>query len=90
MENGKSNFPLYYILFNLVMGINGGTKTAMQIGHMRWLRAYSVSGRFGVATENNFHTGRIIDKSTYHKIHRDMLDRLLATSQAAHQRTMFQ
>jgi len=67
-----------------------GGNIARRILQSRWIRAYIVSGRFGTATETQFHTGKIVEKSTFHHIKKYLLDRLLSSSQASHQRTMFQ
>ncbi|CAL8143679.1 unnamed protein product [Orchesella dallaii] len=72
-----------------LFGINKGRRDAERIFHSRWLRTYLVSGKFGIATSTGFHTGRVVEKATYHTIHRAMFERLLASTQSAHQRLSY-
>jgi len=71
------------------VGINSGCRNADLIRRNKWISSFAVSGQFGKATNNYFITGRTLQKATYHNIRHHMIDRILASSQAYHQRIAF-
>jgi len=76
-------------MLSSVMGINNGCRTIELLRNHNWIKSYSVSGQFGKATDTFFHTGKTLEKSTFHRIKKHMVDRLLASSQASFQRVAF-
>ncbi|KAK9306256.1 hypothetical protein QLX08_002987 [Tetragonisca angustula] len=44
----------------------------------------------GEATDNYFHTGKVVEKSTYAHVRRGHLDKLCSSMQSTHQRKMFE
>lgn len=78
------------LCFNIVYGLNEGTKKTFLIRQSKPTRAYRVSGKFGEATDTYFKDGKVMERSTYNHIKRTNIDRLLAHMQAIHQRKMFE
>jgi len=48
-----------------------------------------VSGKFGFATDTHFITGRVREKSTYHRLKKSLLEQVMNSYQASHQKSMF-
>ncbi len=63
---------------------------AKLITNNMWLKTYILSGQFGKATNNFFHTGRVLELAKFEKIEKIFIDRILAKSQASHQRLAFE
>lgn len=74
----------------MLCGINNGTKKIQQLKLSQFPSSYRIKGLLGQATDNQFHTGRIVEKATYKFIKREVIDKLCASMQAAHQKTMFE
>ncbi|XP_052789334.1 pseudouridylate synthase TRUB2, mitochondrial-like [Mya arenaria] len=54
-----------------------------------YLTVYHVKGRFGYATDNFFHDGKFIERSTYGHVTQGKLDKVCSAAQTSHQRLMF-
>lgn len=74
----------------LVCGINDGTKLIHRMRQSKYPRFYKVKGLLGQATDNLFHTGKIVEKSTYKHVKRGHLDKICRSMQSSHQRKMFE
>lgn len=74
----------------LVCGINSGTRLCFQLKQSRLTKFYRLKGILGQARENDFSTGRIIEKSMWKGIKRHHVDRVCASMQASHQKKMFE
>ncbi|XP_058800010.1 pseudouridylate synthase TRUB2, mitochondrial [Phymastichus coffea] len=74
----------------LVCGINAGTRLCYQLKLARVTRFYRVKGILGQARENDFATGKILEKSLWKGIKRFYIDRICASIQASHQKKMFE
>uniref|UniRef100_A0A1I8PZT6 Pseudouridine synthase II N-terminal domain-containing protein n=1 Tax=Stomoxys calcitrans TaxID=35570 RepID=A0A1I8PZT6_STOCA len=74
----------------LLFGINKGLKQSMRIQRNRPVRAYHVTGKLGVATENHLPNSLITLKANYRHVHPDRLSSLASSLQASHQRKMFE
>lgn len=74
----------------LVFGINKGLRQTMRIQRNRPLRAYHVTGRLGIATENHLPDSHVTVKATYRHVHPERLSALASSLQASHQRKMFE
>lgn len=73
-----------------VFGLNAGTKDTYNIGKNRLLRVYHVTGRFGIATEDNYKNSRTVAKATFAHVWPDKMTALVASIQASHQKKMFE
>lgn len=47
------------------MCIGGSNSLLRTLGKARLMRVYRVNGRLGLATQDFWHTGRLIEKTTY-------------------------
>lgn len=74
----------------VLCGINKGNRLIHQIKTSKSLRFYKVKGLLGEATDNYFHTGKVVEKSTYAHVKRGHLDKLCSSMQSSHQKKMFQ
>lgn len=74
----------------LVFGLNDGTKDTYHIGKNRLLRVYHLTGRLGIATENNFKNSRTVAKATFTHVWPEKMNALAASIQASHQKKMFE
>ncbi|XP_076755947.1 pseudouridylate synthase TRUB2, mitochondrial [Xylocopa sonorina] len=74
----------------LVCGINDGNRWIHRIRESQDLRFYKVKGQLGQATDNYFHTGKIVEKATYAHVRRGHIDKLCSSMQSSHQRKMFE
>lgn len=74
----------------LVCGINAGNQLIHKIKTSQSLRFYKIKGLLGEATDNYFHTGKVVEKSTYTHVRRGHLDKLCSSMQSTHQRKMFE
>ncbi|XP_066993412.1 pseudouridylate synthase TRUB2, mitochondrial [Anabrus simplex] len=73
-----------------VLGLNRGISVARKLHRNRPIRTYHVSGRLGEATDTYFTDGKVVEKSTFRHVKHSILDRILASIQAAHQKHMFE
>ena len=74
----------------IVCGINSGNGLIHRMKQTRYPRFYKVKGVLGQATDNLFHTGKIVEKSTYKHVKRGHLDKICRSMQSSHQRKMFE
>ncbi|XP_031849480.1 pseudouridylate synthase TRUB2, mitochondrial [Nomia melanderi] len=74
----------------VICGINDGNSMIRKIRESKSTRFYKVTGKFGIATNNYFWTGKVIEKSTYNHIRRGHIDKLCSAMQSSHQRKMFE
>ncbi|XP_019696505.1 mitochondrial mRNA pseudouridine synthase Trub2 isoform X2 [Harpegnathos saltator] len=74
----------------MICGINSGNSKIHQLKLCQFPSSYKVRGKLGQATDNFFYTGRIVEKATYKFIKRKTIDKLCASMQAEHQKTMFE
>lgn len=74
----------------LVCGINKGNQLIHKIKKYMCLRFYKIKGLLGQATNNYFHTGKIIEKSKYTHIKRGHIDKICSSMQSSHQKKMFE
>ncbi|XP_053988896.1 pseudouridylate synthase TRUB2, mitochondrial [Hylaeus volcanicus] len=74
----------------VVCGINAGNKLIKKLRNANMTRCYKVKGLLGQATNNYFHTGKIIEKSTYAHVKRGHIDNICSSMQSSHQRKMFE
>ncbi|KAF5284070.1 hypothetical protein FQA39_LY17119 [Lamprigera yunnana] len=85
-----SSFLGYNTSGVLLLGLQGGTKTAFRIRMNQLMRAYRIKGIFGRATDNYYKDGKVVEKTTCGFIKSHNLHKLLASMQASHQRKMFE
>lgn len=74
----------------LVCGINKGNQLIHKIKENMCIRFYKIKGLLGQATDNYFHTGKIVEKSKYTHIKRGHIDKLCSSMQSSHQKKMFE
>ncbi|XP_050578608.1 pseudouridylate synthase TRUB2, mitochondrial [Bombus affinis] len=74
----------------VLCGINKGNRLIHKIKTSKSLRFYRVKGLLGEATDNYFHTGKVVEKSTYDHVKRGHLDKLCSSMQSSHQKKMFE
>lgn len=74
----------------MICGVNDGTSLINKLKNCKLPTSYRVKGILGQATDNYFTTGKIVEKATYKFIRRDIIDKVCASMQAAHQRKMFE
>ncbi|XP_076232221.1 pseudouridylate synthase TRUB2, mitochondrial [Calliopsis andreniformis] len=74
----------------MVFGINAGIKIIHKMRINKCTRFYRVKGLLGQATNNYFHTGKIVEKSTYKHVKRGHIDKLCSAMQSSHQKKMFE
>ncbi|XP_034182310.2 pseudouridylate synthase TRUB2, mitochondrial [Osmia lignaria lignaria] len=74
----------------IVCGINSGNGLINRMKQTKYPRFYKVKGVLGQATDSLFHTGRIVEKSTYKHVKRGHLDKICRSMQSSHQRKMFE
>ena len=74
----------------VVCGINYGTQLVHRIRDAKCTRFYRVKGLLGQATDNYFHTGKIVERSTYAHVKRGHVDKICSSMQSSHQRKMFE
>lgn len=72
------------------MGINKGTEFSYVLRNGAPIQTYCVTGKFGKATEDNFHGSRITNRSSYKHVTVGKLQALVASLQATYQRQMFE
>lgn len=72
----------------MVLGINDAVEWAYKL--KKYPISYKLKGILGHATNNYFHTGKIVEKAAYRFIKRSTVDRICAMLQATHQRKMFE
>ena len=74
----------------LVCGVNSGAKLVHQLKMAKLTKFYKIKGILGQARDNDFATGRIVEKSVWKKVKRHNIDRVCASMQASHQKKMFE
>lgn len=74
----------------MVCGINLGTSQIFQIRESKLTKFYRLKGMLGQAKDNDFTTGKIVEKSTWRHIKRHHIDHMCALLQGSHQRKMFE
>lgn len=62
----------------------------MYIQRNRPIRAYHITGRLGIATDNNLPDSHVIVKAEYKHVYADRVGALASSLQASHQRKMFE
>lgn len=72
-----------------VVGLNYGRHLATDLEDSKPFRVYHILGELGVATDNLFKDGKVVEKATYSGVFRPVIDRVVASMQASHQRFMF-
>lgn len=72
-----------------IMGVNDAGGKLLELRKGRFINTYQVHGRLGQATDTYHETGRVLAKSTYRHVRSSMMDRVLASVQASHQRQMY-
>ena len=73
----------------VVLGIGRGLDLVNKFIRAQYMQVSHIRGQFGLATQDFTSTGRIAERSTYHHITQDRLDRILAMIQSSHQKSMF-
>jgi hypothetical protein len=75
----------------LVLGINSkGTHMAYTLHHRKEMRVFHVSAKLGLATDTGWaDRGKATMKANFKHVPREAIDRVLAATQAAHQRQSF-
>lgn len=73
-----------------IMGVNRGCWGTQRVRESQLIRTYMVSGKLGHATDNQFHSGKIVEKSTYSHVTKGKLVRALMSVQAVHQHAALQ
>lgn len=79
----------YFIIVNLVLGINGGLQYCNKLSANKSIKVYHVTGKLGKSTETHFADSSVTSRATYHHIHEDKINSILASIQASHQKKMF-
>lgn len=74
----------------VVCGINYGNQLVQRIRDAKCTRFHRVKGLLGQATDNYFHTGKIVERSTYAHVKRGHIDKICSSMQSSHQRKMFE
>lgn len=74
----------------IACGINRGNRLIHELRQAKSTRFYRVKGLLGQATNTYFHTGKIVEKSTYNHIRRGHIDKICSSMQSSHQRKMFE
>ncbi|KOC66052.1 putative tRNA pseudouridine synthase 2 [Habropoda laboriosa] len=73
----------------IVCGLNKGNRIVHMLKESKCVRFYRVAGLLGQATDNYFHTGKIVEKSKYTHVKRGHIDKICTSMQSSHQRKMF-
>ncbi|PZC79648.1 hypothetical protein B5X24_HaOG216172 [Helicoverpa armigera] len=92
-EDFRCSWATHLGLFSsgvLLLGINDGTRLTYKINVGRPTRAFKVHGQLGKATDTYFWNGKTMERSTFHHITREKIDKVVAHMQAAHQKAMFE
>lgn len=77
------------MIFNSVLGINRGTKSAAALAEGHPVRVYRVTGFLGKSTENHFSDSRVTARYSFDHIYEEKLNRLLSSMQSSNQKKMF-
>lgn len=85
---GISLFNNVFML--LVLGLNQGVRIVRALEHAHQIRTFHVTGQLGRATDTYFTDGKVVERAKFKHVSRERMDKLLASIQAAHQRTMFE
>lgn len=71
-----------------LLGVNSlGNREVQKVRESRLIRTYHVSGKFGRATDNHFHDGKVWEKARFGHVTRGKLMKTLMVIQSAHQRS---
>ncbi|XP_043354929.1 mitochondrial mRNA pseudouridine synthase TRUB2 isoform X2 [Dermochelys coriacea] len=71
-----------------VLGVGHGNKLLTDMYNAHLIRAYTVRGLFGKATDDFSDTGRLIEKTTFDHVTRDKLERILAVIQGTNHKAL--
>ena len=82
-------FQTVLILYVLVVGLNRGRHLARDLEDSKPLRVYRLLGQLGVATDNLFINGKVIERASYSNIFKPSIDKVVAAIQASHQRVVY-
>ena len=74
----------------MICGINYGNKLVQRLRDAKCTRFHRVKGLLGQATDNYFHTGKIVERSTHAHVKRGQIDKICSSMQSSHQRKMFE
>jgi len=69
-----------------VVGVNKGGGMTNTIREFRLIRTFQIEGKFGFATDNHFHDGKVVEKSKFAHVTKSKLSKVLMSIQAGHQR----
>nr|CAG4652036.1 EOG090X0AGI [Triops cancriformis] len=73
----------------LIFGINKGNRYIQELRDGRHLSVYHIGMELGLATDNQFVDGKVVEKATYAHVTPVKLDRFLSVIEASHQRKRF-
>ncbi|XP_005085525.1 mitochondrial mRNA pseudouridine synthase TRUB2 [Mesocricetus auratus] len=72
----------------LVLAVGHGRRLLTDVYDAHLTKDYTVRGLLGKATDNFCEDGRLIEKTTYDHVTRELLDRILAIIQGSHQKAL--
>uniref|UniRef100_A0A8C8TX82 TruB pseudouridine (psi) synthase family member 2 n=1 Tax=Peromyscus maniculatus bairdii TaxID=230844 RepID=A0A8C8TX82_PERMB len=72
----------------LVLAVGHGCRLLTDMYEAHLTKDYTVRGLLGRATDNFCEDGRLIEKTTYDHVTRELLDRILAIIQGSHQKAL--
>ncbi|KAK3911972.1 Mitochondrial mRNA pseudouridine synthase Trub2 [Frankliniella fusca] len=72
-----------------LVGLNGGRHLAQDLENSKPLRTYRLVGQLGLATDNLHKSGKVVERATFHQVHRSIIDNVVGSMQASHQRQMY-
>ncbi|KAE8744304.1 hypothetical protein FOCC_FOCC009027 [Frankliniella occidentalis] len=72
-----------------MVGLNGGRHLAKDLESSKPVRVYRLVGQLGLATDNLHKSGKVVERTTFHKVHRSIIDSVVAAMQSSHQRHMY-
>ncbi|KAJ9574031.1 hypothetical protein L9F63_008557 [Diploptera punctata] len=71
-----------------LLGLNGGSRTVINMHTQRTMRGFRVKGLLGKASENYFISGKVMEKATFDHITRIKLDEIVRSMLIVHQKQM--
>ncbi|KAG1714774.1 Mitochondrial mRNA pseudouridine synthase Trub2 [Nymphon striatum] len=72
-----------------VVAVNDCCYKASLMHKARFIRSYHIKGKFGIATDTQFHSGKVLEKSTYEHVNSSSVEQVLSSIEAAHLRQTF-
>lgn len=72
----------------LVLAVGHGCRLLTDVYDAHFTKDYTVRGLLGKATDNFCEDGRLVEKTTYDHVTREMLERILAVIQGSHQKAL--